>query len=93
MHCAFGGHTPELTGAARSMSVYNAGMRYKRESRQAQACVEKRQGRTFGPPSGKIMTVFIDDISMAAINEWGDQARLQFARATAPLWTSQQGYG
>ena len=42
----------------------------------AQASVEKRQGRTFGPPGGKVMTVFIDDVSLAAINEWGDQARI-----------------
>jgi dynein heavy chain len=47
--------------------------------------IEKKTGRTFCPPGGCRMTVFIDDMSMPFVNDWGDQTTLEILREVIEL--------
>eukprot|EP01040_Poterioochromonas_malhamensis_P019922 gene19922-23666_t len=42
--------------------------------------LEKRGDRNFGPPGGKTVTIFMDDLSMPEVNTWGDQPTLEAVR-------------
>lgn len=45
-----------------------------------ESSLEKNPGRIFRPAGGRQMVVFVDDISMPEINEWGDQITNELVR-------------
>ncbi len=47
---------------------------------QMEADLEKKSNQTFHPRDGRPMIVFLDDLSMPEINEWGDQPTLEIVR-------------
>ena len=47
--------------------------------------VDKRMGSVFGPPVGKKMIIFVDDVNLPEINSWGDQITNEFFRSMIEL--------
>lgn len=47
--------------------------------------VDRRGGKSYGPPPGTTLTFFVDDMSMPEPNVWGDQPTLELLRQQLEL--------
>jgi len=59
-----------------------------------ESSIDKRSGRIYGPPANKQLICFLDDVSMPAINNWGDQPTLEIIRQIIEnkyLWNLDKG--
>ncbi|KFG44934.1 dynein heavy chain, outer arm [Toxoplasma gondii FOU] len=52
----------------------------ERFQQTVEAELERKTGKTYCPPGGKQMTLFLDDMSMPFVNAWGDQVTLELGR-------------